>query len=234
MLGEFARAEVHELLEEQVQQGREACEVTAIVGGARTTYYIRDVSSPSRSVGAMLRPGAAELLFGVPADELAGRHTRLRELWGPAAASTRSRLLEARDPEQRLNVLEGFLARRLPSVNGLHPAVMEALAGLHRQRNIEALVRESHYSHRHFNALFRHAVGVAPKAYARVLRFRNALRILALRGDASLAAIASQAGYSDQAHFTRAFVDMAGVTPSIYRSWSPAGSRHLALPARPP
>jgi len=44
----------------------------AIVGGARSTYYVRDISEPASSVGAQLLPGASELLFGVPADELAG------------------------------------------------------------------------------------------------------------------------------------------------------------------
>jgi transcriptional regulator GlxA family with amidase domain len=117
-------------------------------------------------------------------------------------------------------------------VRGVHPAVVEALAGLQQQRSIEALVRESRYSHRHFDALFRSAVGVGPKAYARVLRFREALRLLASHRDAPLVAIASRAGYSDQAHFTRAFVEMAGVTPSVYRSRSPTASRHLPLPTR--
>src|SRR5258708_22570716 len=41
----------------------------AIVGGARAAFYVRDVSKPMRSVGAQLRPGAAEVLLGVPASE---------------------------------------------------------------------------------------------------------------------------------------------------------------------
>src|SRR5690606_365377 len=49
----------------------------AIVGGARSSSYVRGLSTGSRSVGAMLRPGAALPLFGVSAAELAERHTRL-------------------------------------------------------------------------------------------------------------------------------------------------------------
>src|SRR5262245_37215218 len=36
----------------------------AVVGGARATYYVRDASRPVRTVGAVLFPGTAPLLFG--------------------------------------------------------------------------------------------------------------------------------------------------------------------------
>ena len=38
---------------------------TMLVGGARSGFYTRDVTAPLCSVGALLRPGAAEVLFGV-------------------------------------------------------------------------------------------------------------------------------------------------------------------------
>src|SRR5690606_18062119 len=102
----------------------------AIVGGARSRAYIRDISTPSASVGAMLEPGAARLLFGASAAELAERHTRLEDLWGSAAEETRQRLLELQEPARQLDLLETVLLQRLPRVRGLHPAVAEALEGL--------------------------------------------------------------------------------------------------------
>src|SRR5687767_13730747 len=53
-----------------------------VVGGPRCGPYVRGTGGPCRSVGAMLHPGAAVLLFGVPATELEGRHFCLDELWG--------------------------------------------------------------------------------------------------------------------------------------------------------
>jgi len=44
----------------------------AVVGGPRATLFIRDGRRPVRTVGARLLPGVARLLFGAPADELAG------------------------------------------------------------------------------------------------------------------------------------------------------------------
>src|SRR5262245_487176 len=54
----------------------------AVVGGVRESFCVKDISDPGSSVGAQLHAGVAEMLFGMPADELAGRHTLLDDLWG--------------------------------------------------------------------------------------------------------------------------------------------------------
>src|SRR5687767_9640752 len=64
----------------------------ALVGGARDPFYTREVPGPQCSVGARLRPGAAEALFGTAADEFAYRHTSVADIWGAAAGSLCDRL----------------------------------------------------------------------------------------------------------------------------------------------
>lgn len=199
-----------------------------VVGGARASFYVRELSGPVRSVGAQLHPGAGELLFGAPADELAGRHTPLEDLWGPSAAEARERLIGAGTPERQLDVLQALLAARLPTVRGLHPAVAHALGRFRTTANVRQVVKESGYSHRRFIELFRRTLGLTPKLYCRVLRFQEALeRGAATR--ASLVAVALDAGYSDQAHFNREFLEFAGVTPGEYREISPAFTHHVAI-----
>lgn len=204
----------------------------ALVGGARASFYIREVSRPLCSVGAQLRPGGAEALFGVSADELAGRHTRLDDLWGPSVASMRERLAERRPLEQRLDVLEVILAERLPQVRGLHPAVAQALEQFTATSIVDTVVRGSGYSHRTFISLFRRSVGLTPKRYSRVLRFLRALRRVS-GGTASWADLATAAGYSDQAHFNREFREFAGVTPGEYCQASPRFAHHVPIHGKP-
>jgi AraC-like DNA-binding protein len=201
----------------------------AIVGGARSTFYVRDISKPSFSVGAQLLPGAAQLLFGTPADELAERHTLLDELWGHSANSARERLIEAGSPEGRLDLLESLLAARLPTVRGLHPAVAQALEQFWTTNDVRKVVLASGYSHRQFIALFRRAVGLTPKLYCRILRFQEALKRVAADPSISLVDIAVDADYSDQSHFTREFREFAGVTPEHYRNVSPTLSHHVPV-----
>jgi hypothetical protein len=122
----------------------------AVVGGARGAFYVRDTAPAGRTVGVQLHAGAAQVLFGFPADALAGRHTPLEELWGRSAARVRERLQEASGLAEQLDILESVLAERLPRVRGVHPAVAQALASFRATPSVGAAVRESGYSHRRF------------------------------------------------------------------------------------
>ncbi|MEK6323210.1 MAG: helix-turn-helix domain-containing protein [Acidobacteriota bacterium] len=203
-----------------------------IVGGARSTYYVRDVSESVRSVGVQFQPGGADLLLGVPADELAGRHTPLGDLWGRFASEARERLLEAGGPDQRLDLLESILTMRLPRVRGMHPAVAQALERFTMTTNVREVVTEYGYSHRRFIELFRRAVGLTPKLYCRVLRFQAVLDRIAADPGLSLVELALAAGYSDQSHFNREFREFAGLAPVEYRTATPSFGNHVPISRR--
>jgi AraC-like DNA-binding protein len=198
----------------------------AIVGGARASAYIRDVSRPACSVGAQLRPGAAQLLLGVPALDLAGGHTRLDALWGAFADELRERLAAAGDAQRRLATFEAALLARLPRVRAIHPAVAHALAQFSATDDVAAVVDDVGYSHRRFIALFRGAVGLSPKRYCRVQRLQRAISRIPTR---SLAEVAIDAGYSDQAHLSREFRELAGVSPGEYRARVSAPTNHVPI-----
>lgn len=68
----------------------------------------------------------------------------------------------------------------------------------------------------HVARAFRREHGVTVAEYSRSLRLEWARAQLAL-GDAPLARVAIDAGFSDQSHFTRAFRRHAGITPGRYR-----------------
>ena len=110
---------------------------------------------------------------------------------------------------------------RLPRLRGLHSAAAYALERFAITPNVHEVVEQSGYSHRRFIALFRRAVGLTPKLYCRVVRFKQVLACIATDRSASFVDVALAAGYSDQAHFTREFQEFAGVTATAYREVSP-------------
>lgn len=204
-----------------------------LVGGPRAGFYAKDVSAPSPSVGVQLLPGAAQALLGLPADELAGQHVSLEDLWGSGAGLAREQLLAAATPQAALRRLEGLLLQRLRAGPGqaAHPVVMQALRQFEAGMGVEDAVARSGYSHRQFIRLFSQAVGLGPKLYCRVRRFQKALPLL--QGPLALAAVAMEAGYSDQPHFNREFREFAGLTPEQYRLARPASANHVQLPLAP-
>jgi AraC-like DNA-binding protein len=62
---------------------------------------------------------------------------------------------------------------------------------------------------------FRAAYGLPPHAYQKLVRLQRAEQ--ALRQGNTIAAVAADCGFSDQAHLTRAFKSFRGVTPGQFR-----------------
>jgi AraC-like DNA-binding protein len=202
----------------------------AIVGGARSSAYVRDTSQTVASVGAQLVPGAASLLLGTPAVALAERHTPLGDLWGPAAEEMLERLEQADGPKARLDLLEAMLLRRCPRVRGVHPAIACALARFARGAPVGVVAAETGYSHRGFATIFEREVGLPPKRFCRVQRLQAVLAA-AGSGD-SWASIAAETGYADQSHLHRELRELGGLTPAAYRRAAPRWSHHVPLPIR--
>lgn len=209
----------------------------AMVGGSRCGFFVRDVSVETRSVGVMLQPGAARALLGAPEDALAERHTPLEALWGADAGFALEQLHGTDSLARQLAILDALLSARLSAsaMHGLHPAVAHALAGLYsaggnaKAGTIRELVKQSGYSHRRFIALFRGMTGIAPKQYARMLRFDRVIGQFALVPAQPWVELALDAGYSDQAHFSREFLAIAGMSPEAYRRAAPMSSRHVRV-----
>lgn len=202
----------------------------AVVGGARAGPYLKDISQPAASVGAVLRPGAAAHLVGAPAGAFSGRHVRLDDLWPPGAVEEFAERLEAAPSlAARIGLLEQALVARLRDAPGIDPLVAHALARLGPGVRIDAVARGCGVSPRHLTRIFTAAAGLAPKTYQRLQRFSRVLDRLACEPAIPWAELAAAEGYADQAHFAREFRALAGLAPGRYRRAAPAAPRHVPV-----
>lgn len=80
--------------------------------------------------------------------------------------------------------------------------------------DIAALARRAGMSREHLHRLFRKTIGLTPQEYARLARVARAKRLL-LQGT-TLSHAALECGFADQAHFSRWFKRIFGVTPAAY------------------
>ncbi|WP_313917374.1 AraC family transcriptional regulator [Tahibacter sp.] len=202
----------------------------AVVAGSRDRPYFKDTSQPSRSVGALLRPGAAPALFGCRADALSNRHVALEALCGDAATQLRQDLSTETDEQRQIATLQAFLLGQLRPIRALHTPIAQALAAL-RSGDVGRLVEAIGCSHRYFIAQFRANAGFAPKRYTRLLRLQQVLA--AGNPSASWRDAALAAGYSDQAHFNREFREFTGLTPQAWRAAASASAHHVACATAP-
>ena len=127
------------------------------------------------------------------------------------------RLRDARSWTQRFDLVESFLLRRLDRSGAPEPSLDWAWAHLRRTGGsipIRALADDLGWSHRRLIVRFREQIGVAPKTFARLVRFDRA--VSALQAGRGLAETAFATGYFDQAHMTRDFRELAGTTPASF------------------
>lgn len=184
--------------------------------GARQRVHRKLIRRGQRIVMACLRLGATEAVLGVRASDIAGRIVALEDLWGDAAARRLfDRLAGARNTADAGAVLESAIAERLALVDGRRALPHLALAAATRltSADVNVVAVDLGVSERHLRRVFREAVGVSPKAFSKLTRFRRALRAASEVHPASWASIAAAAGYYDQAHLIADFRAIAGVTP---------------------
>ncbi|MFJ6937801.1 helix-turn-helix domain-containing protein [Streptomyces sp. NPDC101132] len=198
-----------------------------LLAGPRTESLTLRYGAGARGVRVLLAPWAAHALTGGPMDRLAGRVVPAGELLGPLAGRLTAVLADAPHWAGSCALLDEALSRLLPGRPEPAPPVLRAWRALVRSRGtlpVAELAREAGWCRSQLGRRFQAQVGLTPKAVARVLRLREAVRLLG--AGEPVATVAVAAGFHDQAHFAREFKAMTGHTPRRFLAeWDADGFR---------
>jgi AraC-like DNA-binding protein len=173
-------------------------------------------------LGLRFQPGRWRALLGGEAAAMRDRRCDLLGLDGEAAVAARrllARLLEARHDRARVAVAVDELRalRRSMPIDGADPLVVRAIGAITARAGdvrIDELSSRLGCTRQHLAARFRNEVGLTPKAFAAVCRFRGAVAAGRGAGGGRWADVALRLGYSDQSHLLRDFRRFAGAPPS--------------------
>ncbi|WP_412552479.1 helix-turn-helix domain-containing protein [Shimia sp. MIT1388] len=184
-----------------------------VVTGPATQPYWVEFEAGDRWIGVRLRPERGGVLWGdalgTAKDQVAledGAEVLVPELAGLCEVGTGEDVLRqalVRFVEGRALTPEGH--RVGESVRRIH------MAG--GRFSVTELAARAGCSTRHLNRMFGSTVGLSVKAYASLVQFHRALRLVCEAGG-SLSDAAFEAGYADQAHMTRAMRRFGGFVPS--------------------
>lgn len=171
----------------------------------------------SAGVQVDFTPLALHMFLGLAMGELPEPAVGLGELLGVAGRRLTEELEDAPDWEARFDLLDAAIARRLAAARAPRPSVEWAWRALETsggRAEIGRLGERLGCSPRHLISGFREQIGVAPKTAARILRLERAAAMLRGGAQPSLARVASDCGYHDQAHMSREFRSLAMTTPA--------------------
>ena len=180
------------------------------------------VEQPAQQSGVQLavHPLAARGLFGCTAAELRDPATEGSDVLGAAVVELHEQVGEAPGRGPRLDVVQEWLRRRAsaaPSAAArVRPELVRAWAVVQRSRGrvrVEQVARDVGLSPRQLRSLMVAETGMSPKQLCRHVRFETVVSRLA-SGGSTLAEVAAETGYADQAHLSREFARMAGCSPT--------------------
>ncbi len=185
-----------------------------LVVGTMTKPIVEDVTGGAQYFGIRFAPGGFTRLFGHPVHEFTDQTVALDDLSLPLMSGEQP--AEHPGVEASFRMLEDCLSPHVARAR-LTPVVDEAIRMISASRGsvtVAQLAVAVDYSPRQLLRVFRESVGVGPKAYCRIVRFKTALRALRRRPQPNLLQIALDAGYYDQAHFIHEFNTFYGSSPS--------------------
>jgi len=160
-------------------------------------------------------PLGARAFLHLPLNEIAGQVVSLQDLLGRAGRDLAERLAACGSWPDRFALLEHFIRHRVaegPAPSALVGQAMRRIMTSSGRVRVGVLADSLDISREHLARRFAADVGISPKAFARIIRFRHAEESLR-QGRAAAVEIAIDAGYADQAHMSREVRRMSGLPP---------------------
>jgi AraC-like DNA-binding protein len=187
--------------------------------GPETSAWTFQLPTGVEAVGVRFRPGVAPALWDVDASGLLDRRVAWREVVGAGAADTLGdTIASAPDDPARITVIEDAVAAQATAlgtsgVDRVAHAVLERLAADSRARTVN-VAAECGLTTRQLLRRCQFSFGYGVSTLAKIIRFHRFWSIVELSPPGtSLAALALDAGYSDQAHLAHDCRSITGLTP---------------------
>ena len=193
------------------------------VGGQLTQILKLDKPADGQVLLINFQPTGLYRLFGLPMAELTNQITPMNELvaapFGQSWCSLANQLREIKETQERIRRVEAYLLAYVHRVSRSQGTWVDAATTWLAQpgdRRIQQLVAELRISPRQLTRAFSQQVGITPKHYAQVMRFRNVFRAATTPDCPPWQDLVHAGGWYDQSHFCNDLYRMTGQTPAAF------------------
>jgi len=191
---------------------------TVHIVGERDFSVMVDLNGGLNQLGVKIKPIGLFVLLHQPLNLLANQPLKPDELSVSVLQELYEKIYEADSDESKINLLNKFFLQRLLTADLPEPLIGQALQIILQQQGnlrIDALTDHLDVHYKTLERKFKTYVGLSPKTFARVLRFKNTYKQFhaIAHHDSSFFL---DLGYYDQNHFIKDFKYFLHTTPSKY------------------
>lgn len=190
---------------------------TSVIGTMTRSLIVTTTGSVDL-LGVRFRPGGLSAFLALDAAELTDTQADLTNFCGRWAEELWHRLGET-TAANRVPLLREMLGAHANGRIKTDPFIRHCIARIEAARGslrIAHLEKSTGLSPRQLERKFARHLGISPKIFARVVRFKGVVAAVASPNPPDWATLAGDFGYADQPHLAREFKAFSGLTPSGY------------------
>lgn len=152
--------------------------------------------------------------------DLINNNASVSDVLGVQGSNFEEELFLAKSFNEKVEIASKYLIAHFKTLNVItnkFDLIINEIHGDFYDKKVEDLAVMCNMSVRHFNRKFKDVMGINPKKYNRIIRFRKAIDYIKKNDiNQNLTAVAYSFSYSDQGHFIKEFTEFAGTTPFKY------------------
>ncbi|SDI94323.1 helix-turn-helix transcriptional regulator [Chryseobacterium jejuense] len=154
----------------------------------------------------------------LPIKEMDDKAIPLEDLFGTAGAELGEKVFHSTTVQEKITHVESFLRERLnpETIDRIVQSTIDILLNVNGHISVNELSQQTSINRRQLERRFSSAIGMSPKQLSKTIRLQSALKQLIHKEYTSLTALAHDAEYYDQAHFTKDFKEFTGFTPKEF------------------
>ena len=216
--------QIYSTLHQEIQPRASLC--------GQSVFYTDTIYSGNLNlIAVVFQSVAARAVFGIPMNNIRDKSIDIRLLGDVYLSDLEKRLADIEDSYQCVNLIEQYLLKKLYGFNSERfdrmSTVVQAINN--RQQDITELSKLACLGYKQFKRVFAEYVGLNPKEFLQIARFRKTSHSLHTGEEVYLSRLACEWGYCDKSHLIKDFRTFTGYSPKEYLSICDPYSEYMSL-----
>lgn len=204
-------------------KGKSASSSGFIVGthNLQTLYVVDDFGNVNKSFHIRFKPSGFSKLFGISQSELKNTFFTVNEVLGKEGKDLEDKFNNSVSLSERVKIVNSFLihrkkkSKRLKRIE-LTNSILKILDSNNCRIKVKSLTKELGLPERTLQWEFLNHIGLTPKEFIRIFRFKRILNEMLSGNKLNWAEAAQASGYYDQAHLINEFKEATNLTPDLF------------------